>query len=366
MRRRFVIALFIWILLHVYAGVRLIPPLGLGVWGTALAWTIVAALGLAPLAALVTVPQRQIGRTVRWIGWTSMGLSTLIIVMVLATDILFVRLWGVPAWVLSPLILAAATVSTAIGAWRARRPQVVRVDVPIRSLPADLEGFRIVQLTDLHVGSTIRRHFVQAVVDLANGLAPDLVAFTGDVADGTVPGLHPEVAPLADLAAPYGKFFVSGNHEYYWDALAWIAEIERLGFNVLTNEHRLLERGAGRLLLAGVTDAGASRRVPGHASDPGAALAGAPPADVKILLAHQPRSAFAAQAAGFDLQLSGHTHGGQFPFNVLVRIGQPFVSGLHRLGALWVYVSQGTGYWGPPLRLGAPPEITLIELHAAT
>ena len=366
MRRRFVIAWIVWMLLHFYAAVRLIPPLTLDSGGRALAWLIVAGLCLAPLAALVTIPERQIGRTVRWIGWTAMGLSTLIIVLLVITDLLFLRIWAVPGWILSPVIIAAATIATAVGAWRARSPRVVRVTIPIASLPADLEGFRIVQLSDLHVGSTIRRHFVQEVVDAANGLSPDLVAFTGDVADGTVPGLTREVEPLALLEAPYGKFFVAGNHEYYWDAIAWLAEIRRLGFSVLTNEHRLLERGTGRLLLAGVTDVSASRRVPGHESDPGAALAGAPPADVKILLAHQPRSAFAAQAAGFDLQLSGHTHGGQFPFNLLVRVGQPFVSGLHRLGALWVYVSQGTGYWGPPLRLGAPPEITLIELHAAS
>jgi uncharacterized protein len=128
---------------------------------------------------------------------------------------------------------------------------------------------------------------------------------------------------------------------------------------VLSNEHRLIERGRGRLLLAGVTDLSA-------ASNPHAAVAGAPDSDVRILLAHQPRSAFAAQDAGFDLQLSGHTHGGQyFPFNVLVRLFQPFVAGLHRLEAMWLYVSRGTGYWGPPLRFGAPSEITLIELTAA-
>jgi predicted MPP superfamily phosphohydrolase len=132
------------------------------------------------------------------------------------------------------------------------------------------------------------------------------------------------------------------------------------------NAHRLIRRGAGRLLLAGVTDLSTSGQVTGHASDPAAAVAGAPDSDVRVLLAHQPKSAFAARAVGFDLQLSGHTHGGQyFPFNLLVRLFQPFVAGLHRLEAMWLYVSRGTGYWGPPLRLGAPAEITLIQLIRA-
>jgi predicted MPP superfamily phosphohydrolase len=178
--------------------------------------------------------------------------------------------------------------------------------------------------------------------------------------------MREEVAPLAELGAPHGKYFVTGNHEYYWDAPGWVREVERLGFAALVNTHRLIERGDGKLLVAGVTDSTASRGTPGHRSDPVAAVTGAPDADVKLLLAHQPTSAFAAQRAGFDLQLSGHTHGGQyFPFNLLVRLFQPFVSGLHRLQNMWLYVSRGTGYWGPPLRLGVPSEITLIELVKA-
>jgi predicted MPP superfamily phosphohydrolase len=267
--------------------------------------------------------------------------------------------WGFGVERVGLTILLGAVLFTVIGVIQARRPRVVRVTVPIADLPADLAGFRIVQLSDLHVGSTIQRSFVDRVVDRTNDLAPDLVAVTGDVADGFVPELRDHVAPLGRLRAPLGTFFVTGNHEYYWDPRGWMRELERLGIDVLSNEHRLIERGRGRLLLAGVTDLSA-------ASNPHAAVAGAPDSDVRILLAHQPRSAFAAQDAGFDLQLSGHTHGGQyFPFNVLVRLFQPFVAGLHRLEAMWLYVSRGTGYWGPPLRFGAPSEITLIELTAA-
>jgi hypothetical protein len=335
-----------------------------------LGWLALLSLALAPFGALWASRAERFPllTALGWIGFTALGLSSLLIVLALAADLLWVRAWGVDARVVSGGILGGAVLLTAVGAWRARRTHVVRVAVPIAGLPEDLEGFRIVQISDLHVGPTIKWRFVQAVVDAVNNLDADVVAFTGDVADGRVAGLRQEVAPLADLRARYGKFFVSGNHDYYWDPAGWLAEIERLGFSVLTNAHRLLRRGNGRLLLAGVTDHTASGRMPGggHASDPVAALAGAPESDVKVLLAHQPRSAFAARAAGFDLQLSGHTHGGQyFPFTFVVRLFQPFVAGLHRLEEMWLYVSRGTGYWGPPLRLGAPSEITLIELVRA-
>lgn len=337
----------IWTLLHVYVGVHL-PE------GSVLGWAGVALLAWLPFAGFAVGRRGPFPgkRVLEWSGYVAMGLSSLLIVSFAAADLLRLRDAG-------PAILGGAVLLTAVGLVQARRPRVVRVTVPIRDLPADLAGLRIVQLSDLHVGPTIRRPFVDAVVDAANALAPDLVAVTGDVADGFVPELRDHVAPLARLRAPLGSFFVTGNHEYYWDPRGWTRELERLGLAVLSNEHRLLVRGRGRLLLAGVTDLSAG-------PDPQAALAGAPESDVRVLLAHQPRSAYAASAAGFDLQLSGHTHGGQFfPFNLLVRLFQPFVAGLHRLEEMWLYVSRGTGYWGPPLRLGAPSEITLIELTAA-
>src|SRR3989449_805285 len=270
MARRILIVIGLWTLLHVYVGQRLLAHAPLGPVERFLGWAAILLLALAPFGAFFA------GRTERvpakpaleWAGFTAMGLSSLLIVFVLA----------------------------------------------------------------------------------------------GDVADGFPAAVRDEVAPLARLVAPYGKFFVTGNHEYYWDPQGWVGEVERLGFSPLINAHHLVRRGGGRLLVAGVTDRSASHRVQGHASDPVAALAGAPDSDVKLLLAHQPKSAFAARAAGFDLQLSGHTHGGQyFPFNLLVRLFQPFVAGLHRLEEMWLDVSRRAGYWGPPLRIGAPSEITLIQ-----
>jgi len=355
--RRIVPRLFviggIWTLLHVYVGRHFLVAPGMPGVSAGLGWSAVLLLAWLPFVGFVAGRTRLSGkRVLEWAGYVAMGLSSLLIVGFALADLL--RLHHA-----SPAILAGAVLLTIVGLVQARRPRVVRVTIPIEDLPADLAGLRIVQISDLHVGPTIRRRFVEWVVDATNALAPDLVAVTGDVADGFVPELREHVAPLARLRAPLGRFFVTGNHEYYWDPRGWTRELERLGLSVLSNEHRLLVRGNGRLLLAGVTDLSAG-------PDPVAAVAGAPDSDVRVLLAHQPRSAYAARDAGFHLQLSGHTHGGQFfPFNLLVRLFQPFVSGLHRLEAMWLYVSRGTGYWGPPLRLGAPPEITLIELTVA-
>jgi hypothetical protein len=362
LKLRFTIVSAIWTLAHIEVGRHVLGLVGFTSGTTRpLGWAAVLLVAWLPLLALVLGrrPRLPGKRALEWAGYVAMGLSSMLIVFFLASDILRLPAWGFGVERVGLTILLGAVLLTVLGVIQARRPRVVRVSVPIADLPADLAGLKIVQLSDLHVGSTIRRSFVDRVVDRTNDLVPDLVAVTGDVADGFVPELRDHVAPLGRLRAPLGTFFVTGNHEYYWDPRGWMRELERLGINVLSNEHRLIERGRGRLLLAGVTDLSA-------ASNPHAAVAGAPDSDVRILLAHQPRTAFAAQDAGFDLQLSGHTHGGQyFPFNVLVRLFQPFVAGLHRLEAMWLYVSRGTGYWGPPLRFGAPSEITLIELTAA-
>jgi predicted MPP superfamily phosphohydrolase len=241
------------------------------------------------------------------------------------------------------------------------------VEVPIEGLPLALHGFTIAQISDMHIGPTIKGRHLSAIVDAVNELNADLVAITGDLVDGSVAELAAHTASLGRLNSTHGSFFVTGNHEYYSGAPAWIAEMRRLGINVLLNEHVVLDHGGADVVIAGVTDYSAGFFDPSQRSDPVAAIAGAPgDAGVNVLLAHQPRTAIAAQSAGYQLQLSGHTHGGQFlPWNFFVRFQQPFTAGLHRLGKLWVYVSRGTGYWGPPKRLGAPSEITHLKLVPA-
>jgi predicted MPP superfamily phosphohydrolase len=185
------------------------------------------------------------------------------------------------------------------------------------------------------------------------------------VVDGTVEQLGADTAPLAELASRYGSYVVTGNHEYYSGVREWWAEFARLGLRGLMNEHVVIRHDGADLVLAGVADYSAHAFDPDQRSDPAKAQVGAPSGVPKILLAHQPRSAGAAAAAGFDLQLSGHTHGGQFwPWPLLVRLQQPYTAGLHRLDKLWIYTSRGTGYWGPPKRFGAPAEITRIKLVA--
>ncbi len=278
----------LWTMLHVYVGQRLLAQTPLAPAWRLLGWVGILLLILAPFVALFAGRTQRLPakRGLEIAGFTAMGLSSLLIVFALAGDALHVRAWlGVGGFQLA--VVGGAVAVLLIGLWRARRPAMVRVvDVPITGLPSDLEGFRIAQLSDLHVGPTLKREFVERVVDTTNGLRPDLIALTGDVADGFPPALRDEVAPLAGLRAPHGKYFVTGNHEYYWDAAGWVREMEGLGFNTLVNGHQLIRRGTGRIVLAGVTDF-SSRGVPGHISDPAAAVAGAPESDVRVLPAEE-------------------------------------------------------------------------------
>jgi predicted MPP superfamily phosphohydrolase len=364
------VAALLLALLHAYIGMRLLAPL-------TPAAMVAGVAGLIALYALLVValPASFRRRRAGWLGWaglTAIGFFSSLFVLTLLRDalLLFAALAGIDHGAIVPSALAVpllALSASGIGFINARRrPAVREVTVAIAGLPAPLHGFSIVQLSDLHVGPTIRRPFVQRVVDAANRLEPDLIAITGDVVDGRVAELREHTAPLGGLRARHGVYAVTGNHEYYSGAAPWLDEFHRLGMRVLINEHVVLERGDARLVVAGVADWSAHHFDPAHRSDPARAVAGAPPAAPRVLLAHQPRSAAAAAAAGFDLQLSGHTHGGQFlPWRWFVSLQQPYTAGLHRLGRLWVYVSRGTGYWGPPKRLGAPSEITRLRLMPA-
>ncbi|SPB18890.1 Ser/Thr protein phosphatase family protein [Caballeronia novacaledonica] len=373
----------IGVLFHLYVGVRLIPGAPVSLPLKVLAAVLLAAsVVVIPLgmAARQIEPQSLADR-LAWLGLTALGFFSSLLLLTFARDVIlfFVHLvdWLRGAPVGSPAFVAysalavplLAVLFSAIGFYNARRrAPVVSVDVPIDNLPAALDGFTIAQISDIHVGPTIKRHYVERIVAAVNGLEPDVIAVTGDVVDGTVPNLADHTRPLAGLSARHGTFLVTGNHEYYSGADKWIAEFRRLGLTVLLNQHVVLDHDGAQAVVAGVTDFSAGSFDPAHRSDPAKAISGAPDdAAVRVLLAHQPRSATAAAEAGFTLQLSGHTHGGQFlPWNFFVRLQQPFVAGLVKFNGLWVYTSRGTGYWGPPKRLGAPSEITLVRLVAST
>lgn len=369
--------------LHAYVGIRLVPALG--------GWPVAQLLlGLVLLASTVLTPlgltarrfkSQPLSDRLAWTGLLAMGLFSSLFVLTLLRDAALLAGLAVLAVAPAAFSLDAAARGSAaavplaglfmslVGFVNARRTAtVVQVDVPITGLPAALHGFAIAQISDIHVGPTIKHGYLQAIVRAVNTLQVDMVAVTGDLVDGMVAELAHHVAPLAGLTSTHGTYFVTGNHEYYSGAHAWIDELQRLGIRVLMNEHVVLQHGQMHaqqaLVLAGVADYSAVHFDASHRSDPHAAMAGAPAhAPVRVLLAHQPRSAHEAEKAGFDLQLSGHTHGGQFwPWNFFVRFQQPFTAGLHRLEKLWIYTSRGTGYWGPPKRFGAPSEITHLRL----
>jgi predicted MPP superfamily phosphohydrolase len=379
------------LLAHLYVAVRLgVGVSGLDVSGDGasgvLRW-LAPALLVASYALILAgflmrrAETRPGGDLMAWAGFLAMGLFSWLFVLSVIRDVLLVagfiasafgdtlstsgrlQAFATTSAFAVPLLSLAALVVGLVNARRLAR--VVTVDIALPGLPAALDGFTILQISDVHVGPTIKRRYVEAIVEAVNRQAPDVVAVTGDVVDGSVALLGEHASPLARLQARHGVYLVTGNHEYYSGAHQWIAEFRRLGLTVLLNEHRILRHQGVELVLAGVTDFNAGQFDRSHASDPAAAMAGAPAdAAVRILLAHQPRSAAAAEAAGFDVQLSGHTHGGQFwPWNFFVPLQQPYVAGLHRRGRLQVYVSRGTGYWGPPMRIGARSEITRICLR---
>jgi len=370
--RRFAIRAFqIIFLLHLYLAWRLLPDLPLD-----RPWQFLGGAGLV-LSSLL-IPFGTLSRVffvnhtvidrLTWAGGLTMGWASSLLVFTIIRD-LAMLLPDLAGWKQESAVavLGLATVVTMVGFFNARRvAKVVRVTIPLRHLPPALAGFTIAQVSDLHIGSTIRRGFVQAVVRRVNQLNPDVVALTGDIVDGYPAQLGDEAAPLAGLSARHGVYLVTGNHEYYHGADEWITTFRRLGLLPLLNEHVVLRHNGAELVIAGINDFSANNSPHGHVSDAKAALLESPEGAPKIMLAHQPRSAGQVEAASADLQLSGHTHGGQFwPWNFFVRLQQPYVAGLHRLGGMWVYTSRGTGYWGPPKRFGAPSEITLITLSQA-
>lgn len=396
----FLVASTFWISMITYVGWRLLGPAELSWRARWLARLGLAALAVLPLVAMVSGRTPGAGTSPNWQPWSwagflAMGFGSLLVLLMLAVDCVRIvlaigrglaRLLGASAPAPAPErrrfllrsvnagVLGSAGAITAVGLVNTLRlPAVKEVEIPIAGLAPALAGLRIAQLTDIHIGPTLKREYMERLVARTNALEADLIAVTGDLIDGFVDQLAHHVAPLGGLRAPLGVYFVTGNHEYYWDGPAWCEHVRSLGLDVLNNEHRVRARGDASLVIAGVTDFRAGRHVADHESDPARALAGAPEDALRLMLAHQPRSAPACHAAGVDLQLSGHTHGGQyFPLSALIYLVEPFVAGLSLLrGAArgvrdtWLYVSRGSGYWGPPIRFGARTEITLLTLTRA-
>jgi uncharacterized protein len=248
-----------------------------------------------------------------------------------------------------------------------RVPRTRHVDVLIPRLGAGLDGLRIVMITDTHYGPIDRTRWSAAVTDRVNELEADVVCHVGDIADGTVAVREVQAMPLAAVRAKLARVYVTGNHEYIYEAQEWLDYMSGIGWDALHNRHVVIERGGDELVVAGIDDATAhSSGDQGHGANLAKALQGADPERPVLLLAHQPKQVTQAMTAGVDLQLSGHTHGGQiWPFNFLVRLDQPVVHGLSRHGdRTQLYTSRGTGFWGPPFRVFAPSELTVLTLRA--
>ena len=264
-------------------------------------------------------------------------------------------------------ILGITFVTVVIGVVQAKMgPNIKQVSVAIKNLPPAFEGYKILQISDLHIGGTIRGDYVRNVVNLSNTVDADLVAFTGDFADGTVSDLKDDSQLLTGIKSKDGIYFITGNHEYYHDLSNWLPFYKSLGFHVLRNSHEVITKGSDKLVIAGVNDLQTRGMGPPEEIDVAKAAEGMPQDAVKILLMHQPKLYKDAAQAGFDLQLSGHTHGGQFfPWTLVVPFFHHFFKGLGSYENLQVYVSVGTGYWGPALRTFVPTEITVLTLKRA-
>lgn len=375
----FAVALLVMGSAHYYVWARLVRDAALpSPWGrvATVAVALLFFLLMSVFIAMRTLP-RWVVAPLTWVGFTWLGVVFFLVISLGVSDlvkVIAVRDRGGPddperrqalARIFGSAAALAGIGASGVGLASALSPVAVsRVRVAIDRLTKAQAGYRIVQVTDIHVGPTIGREFIEAIVARVNALKPDLVAITGDLVDGSVEELAEHVAPLAKLQAKDGVFFVTGNHEYYSGADAWIAHLATLGVRVLRNE-RVRIGGDEGFDLAGIDDA--SSRGNGHGPDLAKALRGRDASRACVLLAHQPRGIELADSLGVDLQLSGHTHGGQMiPWNFLVRLQQPFVAGLHRLARAQIYVSRGTGYWGPPMRFGVPAEITEIELVSAS
>jgi uncharacterized protein len=331
---------------------------------------VVLAIGLP--AVLLVGRGRRMGAAAT-VGPVWLGIIWQLFVWTLIGELLRLALFaaGVPdplrARAVALAVLGWTGVILAWGLYRALGPVPVRKrEVHLEGLGAGLDGLRLVQITDTHLGPFLSRRWAARITEQVNRLDADVLAHTGDLVDGSLAARRHQVDPLGAATARDARVFITGNHEYYSGAGEWTGYMASLGWTVLRNRHVVVRRGSDTLVIAGVDDWTAARSgLPGHGADLDAALAGAPAAAPIVLLAHQPRQVLDA-AGRVDLQLSGHTHGGQlWPFGYLVRLDQPTLAGLSRHGArTQLYTSRGTGFWGPPFRIFAPPEIAVLTLRS--
>jgi len=382
-----VVGVFIWVSLiaallaglHYYLWIRLGRDLALSLyWSEALGIALIVSAFLLPvgmgISRVVSRPWVDQFAFVAyvWMGFVFFLLLSLGVLELPRGIVHTLALWDSNDGVSVARFLAAFSfIGASLVALSALRgasgtPSIKKFTLPMDRLPETMNGTTVVQLSDVHVGPTIKRPRIEALVREVNALDPDLIVITGDLVDGSVADLRDSVAPLANLSSKYGTFFVTGNHEYYSGVDSWVRELESLGIRVLRNECISIGEGAASFDLAGVDDATARFFGNGHGADYDKALANHDSNKALVFLAHQPRQIYKLENADIDLMLTGHTHGGQiWPFGFLVRLVQPYLAGMVQHNGINLYVSRGAGYWGPPMRFKAPAEISHFTLESS-
>ena len=380
----FVVVIVVLLLIHGYVAWRIIPIIGISFFQSIVAYTVILLFSLMPLLPILlrmSGSESKIIDRLSLLGYTSLGFFTLSFIIFVTKDFIF-QLYPLIEGLfhtkqpvdyskrdflkksVSIAMIGLAGTGTGFGFYSSRKgPTVINQDIFLESLPPGFENFTIAQISDLHVGPTIKRPYVENVFEKIAFQNPDLIVITGDLVDGSVKYLSPELEPFKDMIAPYGTYFVTGNHEYYSGAEPWLDETDKLGMKNLINTNEIISKFGDEIAIAGITDLNAHQINLSHKSDPERALASLPKDITKIVLAHQPNSIHAVHKVGADLQLSGHTHGGQFwPFTYPVKLASTYLAGYYDHFGTKIYVNRGTGYWGPPLRIGVPAEITMISL----
>ena len=376
----FTIFLIVLFILYFYTGWKIIYPNHYSKNQNIILWSICLFFYFLPISTFflrINKIENIIIDKFTWLSYISLGICSILFFTFLLLDFIFLfnKIFHVKNS-FDPhrkafLGLSLKTILTGFGGIFSlygilngnRKPEVILQKIKFKNLSTDLKNFKIAHISDLHVGSQIKADFVEDVVNKINNIKPDIVVFTGDAADGSVENYGNELNPLKNIQSKYGNFFVTGNHEYYSDLNGWLNKIYDLGFTILINESKIINVGKNNLLITGIPDRSAGNFIKSHRNNIKKALNKITNTDFKILLAHQPKDIEHAIKYKFDLQLSGHTHGGQYyPFSFLVQMAHPFLKGLHKMKNTQIYINQGTGYWGPSIRIGTVSEITEIIL----
>ena len=376
----FIVFSLILFILYLYTGWRFINPNSYSNLSNISLWFLLLLMYLLPITTFFLRINRiegQYSDYFTWVSYISLGVFSILFFIFLGIDFFSFISKFLPlknnfdpdrkaflGLSIKTILSGFGGVISIYGIFNGLRiPEIITQKIKFSNLPDDLKNFKIAHITDLHVGSQIKAEMINQVVDKINSFKPDIVVFTGDAADGSVENYGKEMDPLKNIKSKYGKYFVTGNHEYYSDLKGWLNKIQNIGFKILINESKQLKINNSTLLITGIPDRTAKYYLKSHKTNMEKAIKGYENSNFKLLLAHQPKDIDHAEKFGYDLQLSGHTHGGQYiPFSFLVRLANPFLKGLHQKNKTKIYINQGTGFWGPSIRIGTVPEITKIIL----